>query len=63
MVKSQIGQCQINLLHTYMSSLIYCFAAIVGCIREKKQKWILQGKPVLTTGEKKFYQHTVTLGL
>ena len=28
-----------------------------------EKKWILQGKPVLTTGEKKFYQHTVTLGL
>ena len=56
-----------------ISSLMYCFAAIAGSIREKT-KWILQGPPLMdilvkyvfqlrrnTGGGKKFYQHTVTL--
>ena len=35
----------------------------VGCIN--KQKWTLQGPPIhfLTTGGKRFYQHTVTLSI
>ena len=38
------------------------FAAIAGGIREKIGFWA-HGEHVLTTGRKKFYQHTVTLSL
>ena len=71
MVKSQTVR-SINKLVASISSLMQCFAAIAGSIREK-QKWILQCPPLMdilvkyvfelrrTTGGKKFYQHTVTL--
>ena len=36
----------INKLVAIMSSLMHCFAAIAGSIREKQQ-WILQGPPPL----------------
>ena len=74
MVKSQTVR-SINNLEASMSSLMHRFAAIAGSIRTKTKMDItrpplmdilLKGSAqdhVLTTGEKKFYQHTVTLSL
>ena len=72
MVKSQTVV-SINKLVASMSSLMHWFAAIAGSIREKTKMDITRppingylflffswGEHVLTTGWKKFYQHTVT---